>query len=64
MKRLNPHTAQQRREAYYELRRQGWSIYDAAAEVGVHDINTAKRYERWFQAIERGEITVNANHSR
>lgn len=31
---------------------------DAAAEVGVHGIDSQHRYERWFQSAERGETAV------
>lgn len=46
-----------RRDRYYELRRQGMSGNAAAYELGV-DPSTGYRYERWFQAVERGERIV------
>ena len=50
--------AHERRERYYELRRQGLGITDAAAGVGATDPCTVRRYERWFQATERGDLIV------
>jgi hypothetical protein len=50
--------ARQRRERYYELRRQGVPMLDAAAEVGMTDWVGAQRYERWFQATESGQEIV------
>ena len=52
--------AHERRERYYELRRQGLSVIEAATEVGVLAEATAYRYERWFKATERGERIVPA----
>jgi hypothetical protein len=37
-----------RRARYAELRRDGLSMYEAAAAVGV-DPDTGKRYERWMK---------------
>ena len=56
--------AHERRERYYELRRRGLKVVDAAAEVGVSVEATAYRYERWFQAVERGEEIVPAGLGR
>ena len=50
--------AHERRERYYELRRQGLSVTDAAARVGATDPSTVGRYERWFKATERGDLIV------
>ena len=48
-----------RRERYAELRRQGTDPWDAAAGADVDPSGvTARRYERWFQAIERGETPL------
>ena len=46
-----------RRDKYYGLRREGMPPWEAAREVDVSD-NAARRYERWYQAIERGEVPV------
>ena len=56
--------ARERRERYYELRRQGLGITDAAAGAGVTDPRTVNRYERWFQATERGDLIVPGRPSR
>jgi hypothetical protein len=48
----------ERRNRYYELRRQGMPMLDAAAEVGVYDWVIARRYERWFAAEESGQEIV------
>ena len=50
--------AHERRERYYELRRQGLGPADAAAGVGATDPSTVGRYERWFKATERGDLIV------
>ena len=50
--------ARERRERYYELRRQGLNVTDAAGEVGATDPCTVRRYERWFKAVERGDLIV------
>ena len=48
MKRLpsGPRGAQERRERYYELRRNGMRMVDAAAAVGVTTPNVINNYER------------------
>ena len=56
--------AHERRERYYELRRQGLGITDAAAGVGATDPCTVRRYERWFQATERGDLIVPGRAAR
>ena len=43
-----------RRERYYQLRRDGVPMVEAAWAVDVPDPVTYRRYERWFQAIESG----------
>jgi hypothetical protein len=48
----------ERLEKYYELRRQGLGIIDAAAAIEVLDHATVYRYERWFKAIESGTPIV------
>lgn len=53
-----PAHAEERRQRYYQLRREGADMWVAAAEVGVTEHNSVKRYERWFQAAERGEIIL------
>ena len=61
MKPLSPGRnaeGRERREKYYELRRQGAGIVDAAAAVGVLDHATVYRYERWFKTIESGTPIV------
>jgi hypothetical protein len=50
--------ARQRREKFYELRRSGLGMVDAAVAAGVADPVSQARYERWYQAIERGEVPV------
>ena len=50
--------AHERRERYYELRRQGLDVIDAAAGVGATEPKTIRRYERWFKAAERGDQIV------
>jgi hypothetical protein len=50
--------ARQRRERYYELRREGVPSLDAAAGVDVFDWRIAQRYERWFQATESGQQII------
>ena len=45
----------ERRARYFELRREGMEMFSAAAEVGVLDRDTVRRYERWFQAEESGQ---------
>ena len=64
MTALPPNVAKgrERRERYYELRRQGLNCLDAAAAVGVLDFGTRGRYERWFQAVERGEAIIPGRH--
>lgn len=61
---LPPNVAKgrERRERFCELRRQGLDHLDAAAAVGVFNYATRGRYERWFQAVERGEAIVPARH--
>ena len=60
MPSLPPNVAKgrERREHYYELRREGLNHLDAAAAIGVLDPGTRGRYERWFQAVERGDPII------
>lgn len=44
-----------RKEKFYAARRAGMGPWEAAAEAGVGEPATIRRYERWFQALERGE---------
>jgi len=55
-----------RREEYYALRRGGMSFPDACAALGIapHHNEAGGRYERWFQAIERGETPVPGRQGR
>ena len=48
--------ARVRRKRYYELRRQGIEAQHAAYLVGVVEPSTRGMYERWFQALESGQL--------
>jgi hypothetical protein len=43
---------------YADLRREGVSAADAAAGVGISRYHDGLRYERWYQAAERGETEL------
>lgn len=45
----------ERRAEYFRLRREGVKNTEAWRMLGV-SYETGKRYERWFQAIESGQI--------
>lgn len=43
---------------YADLRHKGATAIEAAGLLGVHWDRTGSKYERWYQAAERGEIEL------
>jgi hypothetical protein len=48
-----------RRRRYAMLRRSGINSYEAIRQIGLDPAgHSPARYERWFQAVERGETDL------
>ena len=58
--RANPSKAGERRQKFFQLRRQGLDQWDAATAVGIDPTRSAARYEHWFQAAEAAKENPDA----